>query len=282
MISHLPTEMLNTFYDLARVDYASLDKQLLDQVQAIERKAAAAGTLASGGTIQLACEAGASSLAVRCRMAWAQLFKVMNAYAIKIDRDTAPLFLSELGSQAANSAMTVRAIVGGCAVFRAGLPDGAKQAGMDIIENALQQEVARMKAEMKLLIAASENVKPVSAPASIAINGDGNVVIAGDGNQVNALTQIDKAAAKSLTDALRATLEQLAALPTDADAPVDVVEIKEIVEEALVEIQKPKPNKIKVTGAIKSIAETIKFVPALKAAYDIIKPAAAMAGISLP
>jgi hypothetical protein len=39
---------------------------------------------------------------------------------------------------------------------------------------------------------------------------------------------------------------------------------------------------IKVTSTIKGIAETIKFVPALKAAYDIIKPAAVMAGISLP
>ncbi|MGJ0455053.1 MAG: hypothetical protein ACR65T_17770 [Methylocystis sp.] len=280
MISYLPSEMLNTFYDLARVDSASLDKQLRGQVQAIERQAAAAGALASGRTILLACEAGADSLAARCRMAWAQLFKVMSAYAIKIDRDTGSLFLSELGSQAANSAITVRSIVGSCSVFRADLSDDAKQAGMDIIEKALQHEVARMKAEMKLLIAASENMKAVSAPPSIAITGDGNLVIAGDGNQVNALTQIDTAAAKSLTDALRATLEQLAALP--ADAPIDVVEIKEIVEEALVEVQKPKPNKIKVTSAIRSIAETIKFVPALKAAYDIIKPAAAMVGISLP
>jgi hypothetical protein len=280
MISYLPSEMLNTFYDLARVDYASLDKQLRGQVQVIERQAAAAGALAHGGTIALACEAGADSLAFRCRMAWTQLFKVSSAYAIKIDRDTGSLFLSELGSQAANSAITVRSIVESCAVFRSGLSDDAKQAGMDIIAKALHHEVARMKAEMKLLIAASENVKTVSAPPSIAITGDGNLVIAGNGNQVNALTQIDTVATKSLTNALRATLEQLAALP--ADAPIDVVEIKEIVEEALVEVQKPKPNKIKLTSAIKSIAETIKFVPALKATYEIIKPAAAMVGIDLP
>ncbi|MFG1381304.1 hypothetical protein [Xanthobacter versatilis] len=280
MISNLPTEMLNTFYDLARVEYASLDKQLRDKLQTIERQAAAAGALASGRTIMLACDAAADSLAVRCHMTWDQLFKAMSAYAIKIDRDTGSLLLSVLGSEATNSAITVRTIVERCAVFRSSLPDNAKQAGMDIIEKTLQYEVARMKAEVKLLVAASENQKPMSAAPSIAVTGDGNIVVTGDSNQVNALTQIDTAAAKSLTNALKATLEHLHTLT--ADGPVDVVEIKEIVEEALVEIQKPKPNKIKVTSAIKGIAETIKFVPALKAAYDIIKPAAATAGIYLP
>ncbi|MFH1555664.1 MAG: hypothetical protein ABII76_12500 [Pseudomonadota bacterium] len=280
MIDKFPVEMRNTFHDLVSVDYASLDKQLCSQVQAIERQAAATGSLASGKTILLVCKAGVDSLVARCSMAVTQLFKTMNAYAIKIDRDTGSLFLSELGSQAANSAISVRAVVESCAVFRSGLTDNAKRAGMDIIDKALQHEVARMKAEMKLLIAASENVKPLSASPPININGDGNVVNVGDGNYVNALTQIDTVAAKSLTEALRVTVEQLVALPVDA--PIDVAEIKEIVEDTISELQKQKPNKMKVATAIKSIAEIIKFVPALKGAYDIIKSAAAIVGISLP
>ncbi len=280
MINTLPTEMLNTFYDLVRVEYASLDKQLQDAIRAVERQASARGTLISGGTIQLACEAGTDSLAARCRKAWELLSKTMAAYGIEVNRESGPMFLSEVGSQAANSSIAVMAIVKGCAVFRVELPPNAMQAGMDIIEKALQHEFARAKAEVQLLVAASDNMKPTAHQPGITINGDGNVVNTGNGNQVNVATTIDTNAATALANALKASLDHLAALP--AGTPIDADEVKELVEDALAEVQKPKPNKIKIGSAIKGIAEAIKFVPALKAAYDVIKPAAASAGIYLP
>ncbi|MEP9377021.1 hypothetical protein ABLE91_09925 [Aquabacter sp. CN5-332] len=280
MADTLPTEMINTFYDLTRVEYESLDKQLRRQIQVIERQAAAAGLISSGNTIFLACEAGANSLSVRSRMAWSLLFKAMKAYGIEINRATGPVFLSELGTQATNSSITVQAIIESCAVFRSGLPNNAKQAGMDIIQQALHHEVARMKAEVQLLVAASENMKPLTPQSRIEINGDGNVVVTGDGNQINAGTSIDSKAAAALADALKTTLDHLTVLPVET--PINSAEIKELVEDALAEVKKSKPNKVKAVSAIKGIAETIKFVPDLKAAYDIIKPAAAMAGIYLP
>lgn len=280
MISNLPTEMLNTFYDLLRVEYASLDKQLHGEIRAIERQAAARGTLASGGTIQLACEAGAVSLTARCRKAWELLSKTMTAYGIEINRESGPMFLSEVGSQARNSSIAVVAIVKGCAVFRAQIPANAMQAGMDIIEKAFQRESARVKAEVQLLVAASENMKATAHQPGITINGDGNVVNTGNGNQVNVATTIDTNAATALANALKASLDHLAALPTGT--PVDADEVKELIEDALAEVQKPKPNNIKIASVIKGIGQAIKFVPDLKAAYDVIKPAAASAGIYLP
>ncbi|WP_146143953.1 hypothetical protein [Rhizobium sp. JAB6] len=272
--------MLNTFYDLLRVEYASLDKQLHGEIRAIEHQAAARGTLVSGGTIQLACEAGAVSLTARCRQAWEQLSRTMTANGIEIDRESGQLFLSEVGSQAENSSIAVKAIVKGCAVFRSELPANAMQAGMDIIEKALQHEFARAKAEVQLLIAASENMKPTAHQPGITINGDGNVLNTGNGNQINVATTIDTNAATALANALKASLDHLAVLP--AGTPVDADEIKELVEDALAEVQKPKPNKIKIASVIKGFAEAIKFVPELKAAYNVIKPAAAVAGIYFP
>lgn len=279
MLSNLPTEMLNTFYDLTRRDGGSFDQQLRSEVQAIERKASAAGMLGSGNTIYSVCRAGADSLSDRCRAAWAQLFRGMSAYGIKIDRETGSLFLSELVSQAAHSMMAVRVIVGAAGVFRS-ISGNGNRAGMDILEKALEDEIARMKVEVSLLVAESENLSPMSVPPLIQIFGDANNVVAGNGNQVNTHTQIDTTTAKSIADALSAILAQLAALPPDA--PADVTGIREKVEVALAEVQKQKPNPLTVTSAIKVVAETIRFVPALKAAYDTIKPAAAMAGIYLP
>lgn len=279
-MNHLPTPMLNTFYALARVEYASLDKQLQQEIKATEHKAAAAGALSSGRTILMVCEAGAASLSVRCRLAWTLLFKAMSAHGLKIDRETASLFLSELGAQASASANTVRSIVGGATVFRTSLPDNARQAGMKTIEEALEHELAKMKAETDLLVAAGENATPTAAQPTIAVNGDGNVIVVGDSNQVSVATQIDQQAAAALVAALNLTLDRLSALPPGAG--IDATQVKQVVEETIAEIETPKPNGLKVSGAIKTVAETIKFIPSLKAAYDAIKSAAAMVGIHLP
>jgi len=272
--------MLNIFYNLVRVDYASLDKQLLREIQTTEAQGAATGTLSSGRTILIVCEAGAASLSVRCRLAWSQLYKVMSAHGLKIDRETGPMFVSEIGAQASNAAITVRSIVNGSAVFRSSLPANAKKAGMDIIDKELQHEIARMKAEADLLIAASENLQPTTSKPGISINGDGNVIISGDGNQVNVSTQINSEAATALVDALKLTLDRLHSIPPEPK--IDASELKQLIGDAIDDVKAPKPNGLKVKVAVKTIAETIKFIPAFKAAYDTIKSAAALANIYLP
>lgn len=280
MVASLPTEIIQIFYTLVRIEYEELDKQLRSQLLEIERRAAAAGALASSRTILIAGEAGRDSLVIRCRMAQAQLLKAMTAFGVKIDRGVGPLLLSELGSEAARSAMTVQAIVSGCTVFRTNTASNVKQAAMDMIEKALQNEMSRASAELQLHIAASDNGATMISSPSISINGDGNVVVSGHSNHVNSTINFDADAVKSLNDAMQTTLRKISEIPTGTFANVE--DLKTMVEETLDEIQKPKLNKIKLSSAIKGIAETIKFVPALKSAYDAIKAAAALAGVSLP
>jgi len=280
MFAILPTQMLNNFYALVRVEYSSFDSQLLHEIRSIDARATAKGMLNSGGTIRLVCEAGGHSLSVRCRMAWALLFKAMNAYGLAVDKETISLFLSELGAQATNADMTVRSIVNGSAVFRGSLPDSAKKAGMAIIDKKHEHEIAKMKADADLLAAASQNLKPAIPQPGIIISGDGNVIISGDSNQVNVSTQIDREAVTALASGMQLMLGQLHLIPPTAN--IDVREVNQLVEETLAELKATQPNGLKIKGSVKTIAETIKFIPALKAAYDTIKSAAAMANIYLP
>lgn len=280
-MTNLPTTMLNTFYDLFRVEAKSLDAQLHGAIQAIDRKAAAAGMLLSGNTIILVCEAGATSLSVRCRMAWSLLFKSMAAYDIEVNGETVSLFLSQLGSQSANAAISVKSIVRTSAVFRRLKPDGAAlKAGIAIIDQALDHEVAKMKAEAALLVAATSRAKVATPQPTITITGDGNVFVMGDSNQVNASLQIDTQTSAALLEALKLTLEALSTVR--AVDGRNVQEIEELVADTIKTIDAPRPNGLKIKASIKAIAETIKFIPALRPAYDTIKSAAALIGIYLP
>lgn len=279
MLSHLPTDMLNNFHDLARLEFSNLDQQLHRDIGSIESECSAKGLAISGVAVSRICEAGAGSLAIRCRIGYQLLFNTMNAYGVELDRDSMGLFLSELGAQASNSFIAVNAIVQGSGVFSSQVPEPAKSAGLAFIARALQDETARAKAEAQLLVAAMASRKRPMQPTNISISGDGNVVVAGDLNQVNTATSFDAGAADALAKALEASLRHLTSLPDGSIA--DAKEIKELFDQAIAEVQKPKPNKLTAMSLIKGIAETIKFVPAMKAAYDILQPVAVAHGIPI-
>lgn len=270
--------IINIFYDLWRLEGAKFDSELRFEIQAIERRAASKGMLASGETIHLICEAGANSLRSRCRMSYTELLRVMNAHAIEINRETGTFFLSEIGARSSESAAFVQAIVSGAAVFRSGVPSSALRIVVDRINQTHRDEIARMNSEVSLLIATSENVRPMGGASTIAITGDGNIVVAGDDNDVTAFTQIDTAAASMLADALKLTLRDLRDL--SADGRVD--HLKALIEKGLSEIEAPEPNKGKIFATIRNVAEVIKFLPELKAAYEAIKSAAALLGLDIP
>ena len=278
MMAPLPTQMLNTFYSLISVEYDNLDKQLRSSIQIIERQAAASHAIGSSRTALLVCEAGAASLSRRCRMAWTQLYRVLSAHEVEVTADTAPEFLSELGAQASHALQTVRTVVGNSAVFRMSGGE-AKMAFMKTIDDAFDQELALMKAEADLLVASSKRAKTV-ASQSVVINGNGNLVVTGDGNQVSSFAQIDSQTSAAIVEAMRLTIENLRSTPPEANVAID--DLKQIAEEVITEVEAPKPNVLKVKGAIKTVAETIKFIPSLKAAYESVRPAAAMLGIYLP
>jgi hypothetical protein len=80
--------------------------------------------------------------------------------------------------------------------------------------------------------------------------------------------------ALSLARKALASVDRLPAHPKE--------EIVELVDEAEIEIKKPKPNNSKLLSTFMTIAQAIQTMGSLKPAYDALKAALLPLGIALP
>jgi len=76
---------------------------------------------------------------------------------------------------------------------------------------------------------------------------------------------------------LRAVLDQARDVPVETKA-----EDSDVVDLALAETRKPRPNMVKLRGAAFGLATAVQTLGAVPTAYQLVKAAAAAIGVQLP
>ncbi len=106
------------------------------------------------------------------------------------------------------------------------------------------------------------------------------VIQTGSGATANVLQDLGTEGRDELLRAFRLVSERLAAFPELPGSSKE--EVLELVEEGLTEIQKAKPNGMRLRSILTVVAPAIQTVATLHSAYQALKAAALLLGISLP
>jgi hypothetical protein len=143
--------------------------------------------------------------------------------------------------------------------------------------------IRKVYSEIDLLMARLEQA------ASVAQNG-GDTHVNIYGGQVG-IVQTGASSTASMTVRLDSTSKQEIAKALDtvetalgkaAHAPFNRAEISEMIRESKSELEKPGPNVSRLRSLMAGVATSIQTVASLRPAYDAIKGALALVGVTLP
>lgn len=272
--------VLATFNKLVGVEIDLIDEQLAKEISRRIGEASMRGMLHSSRANISVAEEVKQTLPLRSQTALNTLLRSMTANGIAVSPANEEEVVATLAEWIA--AQTARCV----AIFNERAP--YKQ-GIDLeiyikpILRAGDQETRRMTGEIELIAAASRQVDANSSDkhgSNFVINAPVGVIQSGPGSFAVAHQHIDAGA----RDALERALEHLSKELRETDEPVHFnrSEIEAVILEATEEIRKKQPNGAKLKALVAGVANAISFVPKLRPAYDTLKWAAGMIGVTLP
>lgn len=262
----ISTEAANDFLNLVRAHQDRFAKQVHDEVRKLERQAAAASALGNSRTAIAIQEACVSLMESRLQIIWENLLQASSAHGIVLKKDNVPAFFETFASPASETLHCVLTTFGNSAVFRSGLND-LRAPCSEAVREHHASEIGRLRAEASVL--AARNALPEPArQAAITVTGSNNVINTGDRNWIAHSSRVDTGAAEALTAVLQGVLAELDKAPVIE--AFDREELREIIRDSIREAQRAKPNGLKLKSSLRTIAEAVKLVPAMKDAYDTI------------
>ena len=132
---------------------------------------------------------------------------------------------------------------------------------------AREREFLRVKTELDLTAMQNERAKPIegNGPQSVVINGAVTQLITGAGN--TGTVNIDSASARDLSEALTGVISALSSSTPDGSEKA----LMDVAEEVKQEVQKPEPNRFKISGLLTGLDKGLAIIPKARTAYEILR-----------
>lgn len=275
----IPDEAKNIFNDIVTNEMFEMDRQLAAVMGATQNRMAANGTLRSSMAALSLAQDATNSLKARGQLILSQLIRCLAVYNVTWDdvvvREASDLLRESIQIQA----QVIRLRLFSTAPFGQNLPALRQQ-----VEAQYAQEgprlTNRLTNELRLAAVASRNQNAQSSGPTVTINGHVGAVQTGPASQATVTQHIDAGTKAQLVSGLQLYLEELARPENAGIQAAD--QLRDLIVETKVELEKPQPNALKVSGGLRTIAETTKFIGSLGPAYNVIKPLLGMFGIHLP
>ncbi len=125
----------------------------------------------------------------------------------------------------------------------------------------------------------TQNSRSGTSGTNFIFNGTVGSVQTGANSTANIVQTLGGTDKEKLIEALRALQDEL----TSANLPETVrIDLSEIANDSIVELNKERPNPIKLTSSLTAISQTIQTAAATLPAYQLLKIGAAHFGITLP
>lgn len=109
--------------------------------------------------------------------------------------------------------------------------------------------------------------------------GQVGILQTGNFSSASMTVTLDSNSKREIMAALQAVENTLRGIQ---ETPFDKAEVLELVQDSRAEADKPKPNLTRLKGALLGIAASIQSVAALRPAYETLKGALALVGVTLP
>jgi hypothetical protein len=250
---------------------------------AIGRKSAEAaqrGTLASGSALLTVCQEAAASIPIRGAIALSLLARALAAHRVQITASIGAAARELLVTMLERESEKLRGAAKSSPPFRSVLPANAQEQALTEIAEKTKWEMDRLEGEIALWVAGSKKKNESAEHMQMTFHGPVGLVQTGGGNFSSVKMHMDAGA----KEAIEKALTELSTLleRSESSDPFDVIEVKQMVEETQTELAKPTSNATKIKALISGIGSAISYAPRVKVAYDTLKWAAALIGVTLP
>jgi hypothetical protein len=220
-----------------------------------------------------------AELDIRALMAWGHLQRALASFGIGGPETLAADLKAFMGEIIENEAASLFEHVSSSSSFR-----NARTRIIDPgqpLQEAKAHALRKVGGEIDLYVAALERARePAREGSGNQINVFGQAIVqTGDFSLASMTVSLDENSKTEIVAALEAVKS---ALREAGDAPFNKEEVLELIEDAKSEVGEAEPNMTRLKGALLGIATTIQSVAALRPAYDTLKGALALVGISLP
>lgn len=268
---------LDSFNRLCRVQFAEGQRVLSEQIGRINGECAAKGVYNSGARLHMVERAFTSELGNRATLIWRNLVRVHQSYGAGDAGNAAGEFKAlfervlgesfiELGRMLRDEQARGGARHSSTAAFEAESPHLIQKHAVEV--DLYCEDSARS-------VTASEN-KPRH---NYNFYGSVGAVQTGANATSNVIQAIGGEDKERLKHALQQVQNEMSASGT-TDATRD--DLHQVLEESIAELEKPKPNGLKLTSLLATVGNAVQTFASAPQAYQVLKSALIPFGIMLP
>ncbi len=241
----------------------------------------ARGMLRSGSTIVRSYEICCDAVMARAGIIWQTYYRFITTSGVSYSEDLQPELSALVASHLPEN---LRDIVG----FYNQNARNAGSAGL-IEQGAAKIQAARNVALSKIATEIGLFVHSLKAKPANAVEGKSTIVnvyspVGSIQTGNNTIAHVSQTIDAQSRIALVAALTNLAAevQKPECAIPAEKAEVIELVAESERELRKDKPNFTKLKGALAAVAGTVQTTASLRPAYEALKAASALIGLTLP
>lgn len=252
------------------------DEDLRREIRGIQQQMASRGLIGSGFYIKSVQEACSREVAARAQLIFNQLFRALNAVGFSPSGDLARDLKREFE----------RLLRANRAPIQEQFTSVVRRLGPmshdDKLEAAFEHAVDKFGAEIELAVASilRPREQPVHDSATMHFHGPVGAVLTGSDAQATVhqtITQEDR-------DALRAALRRVREDAATSESLQDETrtDLPDVIADVETEIDKERPNLLRLKAGALAITTSIQTVGALQPAYAALRSALLPFGITLP
>jgi HPt (histidine-containing phosphotransfer) domain-containing protein len=244
------------------------------EVNQIKEKMNFKHSLYSGTTVRLILDAIENEYRVRTAMIWQSFARGLQDQGVVLDKSTSDevkeLLVKMIDSHSSDLLKHYSGLNG--ILHGSKPPKTSDKLRMAAIERTFTE----------IDFVCLKHSRPTSPTSSTIVNvhQDYGIIQTGSGSTASLSVTIgtqERHEIEKVIEAVHKLLDERTSL-----SPEQHTEASELVKDLEGEIQRPKPNKHRIRGALQGLATTVQTIAAAPEAYQLIKGAAALLGLQLP
>jgi len=276
MLDHKITELART---MIQAELEGRRRELARDVERIQNEAAARGVGRSGAIVGQVYERCVHEIETRARVTWQILAKVLSTAGVTLTDDLAGELKAEVESYVPSDVQELTQLLSSVA-DRIGF--GQFSPLTDTRAHALRKigaEIDLFVLALKRRDEASEG-QAIPVPSVLNFYSPVGVVQTGPGATAHVIQNLGGQDKEALVQALEHVRQDL--IRVTEVAGFSRQEVVELVDDARTELEKSRPNGLRLTNILTGIATTIQTAGSLQPAYQALKAALLPLGIFLP
>ena len=270
----LSQDLLNIIESRVKQDLEDRRNLFSREINQINRKMQMAHSLHSSATVRSRLDAIENEYRMRTVMIWQSFARALQDQGVVLDKSTSDevkkLLVKMLDSHSSDLLKHYSGLNGILHILKP--PKTSDELRMSAIE--------RIFTEIDFVCLKHSRPASPTSPTVVNVYQDYGIVQTGSGSTASVSVTIgtqERHEIEKVIETIHKLLDAQVSL-----SPEQHTEAIELVKDLEGEIQRPKPNKHRIRGALQGLATTVQTIAAAPEAYQLIKGAAALFGLQLP